>query len=108
MPNVIGEHGAGFGAKREKEEGYRARVGIIGESACCLLCRARHKRHTFAVHRVTEWYRQGADVQKLLPALSTYLGHISLESTQRYLTITPELLQRANNRFERYAKGGAQ
>ena len=65
-------------------------------------------RHTFAVHRVTEWYRQGADVQKLLPALSTYLGHVSLESTQRYLTITPELLQQANNRFERYATGGAQ
>lgn len=65
-------------------------------------------RHTFAVHRVTEWYRQGADVQKLLPALSTYLGHISLESTQRYLTITPELLRQANKRFERYAKGGAQ
>lgn len=65
-------------------------------------------RHTFAVRRVTEWYRQGANVQKLLPALSTYLGHISLESTQRYLTMTPELLQQANNRFERYAKGGAQ
>jgi integrase/recombinase XerD len=65
-------------------------------------------RHTFAVHRVTEWYRQGADVQKLLPALSTYLGHVSLESTQRYLTMTPELLQQANDRFERYAKGGAQ
>ena len=65
-------------------------------------------RHTFAVHRVTEWYRQGADVQKQLPALSTYLGHVSLESTQRYLTMTPELLQQASDRFERYATGGAQ
>jgi site-specific recombinase XerD len=64
-------------------------------------------RHTFAVHRVTAWYRQGADVQKLLPALSTYLGHVSLESTQRYVTLTPELLRQANNRFERYATGGA-
>jgi integrase/recombinase XerD len=64
--------------------------------------------HTFAVHRVTEWYRQGADVQKLLPALSTYLGHVSLESTQRYLSMTPELLQQANDRFERYATGGPQ
>jgi integrase/recombinase XerD len=64
-------------------------------------------RHTFAVHRVTEWYRQGADVQKLLPALSTYLGHVSLESTQRYLTMTPELLRQANGRFELYATGGA-
>ena len=47
-------------------------------------------RHTFAVHRLTEWYRKGADVQALLPALSTYLGHVDLHSTQCYLTMTPE------------------
>ena len=64
-------------------------------------------RHTFAVHRLTEWYRQNADVQRLLPALSTYLGHVSLSSTQRYLTMTPELLEQANRRFEQYACGGA-
>lgn len=63
-------------------------------------------RHTFAVHRLTEWYRQDADVQRLLPALSTYLGHVNLNGTQRYLTMTPELLQQANRRFERYVCGG--
>lgn len=60
-------------------------------------------RHTFAIHRLTEWYRQGADVQKLLPHLSAYLGHCCLSSTQVYLSMTPELLQQASNRFERYA-----
>ena len=64
-------------------------------------------RHTFAVHRLTEWYRQNADVQRLLPALSTYLVHVDLSATQRYLTMTPELLQQANRRFEQYACGGA-
>ena len=64
-------------------------------------------RHTFAVHRLTEWYRQNADLQRMLPALSTYLGHVSLSATQRYLTMTPELLQQANHRFERYACGGS-
>ncbi len=64
-------------------------------------------RHTFAVHRLTEWYRENADVQRLLPALSTYLGHVSLSATQRYLTMTPELLEQANLRFERYACGGS-
>jgi len=64
-------------------------------------------RHTFAVHRLTEWYRQGADVQRLLPALSTYLGHVNLSGTQSYLSMTPELLQRANDRFERYLCGGS-
>jgi len=38
-------------------------------------------RHTFAVHRLTEWYKTGANVQLLLPALSIYLGHIDLSST---------------------------
>lgn len=61
-------------------------------------------RHTFTVHRLTAWYRQGANVQRLLPYLSTYLGHINIASTQRYLTMTPELLQVANTRFEYYAQ----
>ncbi len=60
-------------------------------------------RHTFAVHRLTSWYRQGADVQKLLPKLSVYLGHAQLAATQVYLSMTPELLTEANARFERYA-----
>jgi integrase/recombinase XerD len=60
-------------------------------------------RHSFAVHRLTEWYRQGADVQRLVYHLSTYLGHARLAHTQVYLTMTPELLQQAGNCFERYA-----
>jgi len=63
-------------------------------------------RHTFAVHRVTEWYRRGADTEHLILALSTYLGHVDLHSTQHYLTMTPELLAQANRRFERYVGGG--
>jgi len=63
-------------------------------------------RHAFAGNRVVSWYKAGSDVQRLLPKLSTYLGHISLSSTQRYLTMTPALLQEACRRFERYAMGG--
>jgi integrase/recombinase XerD len=61
-------------------------------------------RHTFSVHRLVSWYRQGADVQRLLPQLATYLGHACLSSTQRYLTMTSELLREAGNRFGRYAQ----
>jgi len=61
-------------------------------------------RHTFAVVRLLTWYREGKDVQRLLPRLSTYLGHYTLQSTQRYLTMTPEVLHEANARFERYAQ----
>ena len=62
-------------------------------------------RHSFAVHRLTAWYREGADVQRLLPVLSTYLGHARLVETQVYLSMTPELLQQASSRFELYARG---
>ena len=63
-------------------------------------------RHSFAISRLLTWYRNGNDVQRLLPQLSTYLGHIDIKSTQHYLTILPELLDEANARFERYALGG--
>jgi integrase len=56
-------------------------------------------RHSFAVHRLLRWYRDGADVQAKLPLLATYLGHCSFLSTQRYLTATPELLAEACHRF---------
>jgi integrase/recombinase XerD len=57
-------------------------------------------RHTFAVHRLLAWYRDGGDVQARLPLLSTYLGHICLVSTQVYLDITAELLHEAARRFQ--------
>lgn len=62
-------------------------------------------RHTAAVHRVVAWYRSGQDVQRLLPQLATYLGHLDIRSTQRYLQMTPELLQAASQRFAQYARG---
>lgn len=63
-------------------------------------------RHSSATHRLLSWYKSGADVQRLLPQLATYLGHIHLSGTQRYLTLTPQLLQQASQRFEHYALGG--
>jgi integrase/recombinase XerD len=46
------------------------------------------------------------DVQRLLPQLATYLGHLDIRSTQRYLRMTPELLDAASQRFAQYAMGG--
>jgi len=63
-------------------------------------------RHTFALNRLISWYREGANVQRLLPCLSTYLGHVDVTATQRYLTMTPELLHEASLRFRRYALEG--
>lgn len=60
-------------------------------------------RHSFVVHRMTEWYREGVDPQAKLPYLWTYLGHRGLHSSLVYMTITQELLQRANDRFHTFA-----
>jgi len=48
-------------------------------------------RHTFAVHRLMRWYRDGADLGVALPVLATYLGHVSLSGTQSYLRLTAEM-----------------
>ena len=69
--------------------------------------RLHDMRHTYAVTRLVRWYRDGADVQRLLPQLATYLGHVHISGTQRYLTMTPELLRQSSLRFERYALGGS-
>ncbi len=84
----------------------RRTAGIHGDRGARQSPRLHDLRHSFAVHRLTDWYRQGADVQRLLPVLSTYLGHTDLAGTQVYLSMTPELLQQASSRFERYASGG--
>lgn len=49
------------------------------------------------------WYHSGQEVPRLLPQLATYLGHIDIRSTQRYLQMTPDRLQAAGERFARYA-----
>lgn len=59
-------------------------------------------RHTFAISRVAAWYTQGRDVNALLPALSTYLGHTCVEHTRLYLIANGVLLEQAAARFARH------
>lgn len=83
------------------------KAGVRRKDESRFVPRLHDLRHAFAVHRLTACYREGGDVQRLLPQLSTYLGHVDIDSTQRYLTLTPELLGQASNRFEQYvAQGG--
>ena len=59
-------------------------------------------RHTFAVERLRQAYREGKDVNALLPVLATYMGHRTITGTQVYLHATEELRQEANKRFRHY------
>lgn len=60
-------------------------------------------RHSFAVGTLLRWYRQGHDPAARLFQLSTFMGHVNPTSTAVYLTITTELLDQANQRFETFA-----
>jgi integrase/recombinase XerD len=66
-------------------------------------------RHRFAMETLTRWYRDGKDAERLLPILSTFLGHTRVEDTYWYLTEQPELMslavERMNRRWENRGNG---
>lgn len=57
-------------------------------------------RHTFAVHALLRWYRSGVELQSRLPHLATYMGHVSIVSTERYLHFVEQLASAASGRFQ--------
>jgi integrase/recombinase XerD len=83
----------------------RTAAGVRRDGGARNQPRLHDLRHSAAVHRVTAWYRCGADLNDLLPKLATYLDHKDLSGTQRYLTMTQELLTEASLRFEAFARG---
>jgi integrase len=62
-------------------------------------------RHTLATRRLIEWYRAGLDVDRHMPRLATYLGHVRVAETYWYIQAVPELLRLATERLEATAKG---
>ncbi|MDC3426370.1 tyrosine-type recombinase/integrase [Aquibacillus sp. 3ASR75-11] len=62
--------------------------------------RVHDLRHSFSVHSLAEMSRKGLDLYYSLPILSKYLGHNSLEATDKYVRLTsdmyPELIEDVN------------
>lgn len=75
-------------------------VGLDGRGA-----RARPRphdlRHAFAVRTLLEWHEAGEDIDRRMPLLSTYLGHVDPASTYWYLEAVPELLELVSRRLGR-------
>jgi integrase len=88
------ETAAGTLRKLFQKAGLKPSCGRVGP-------RPYDFRHTFAVHRLTRWYRAGVDLHAHLPWLSAYMGHEDILGTETYLTATPELLGLAGDRFRR-------
>ena len=53
-------------------------------------------RHRFAVCTLLNWYRAGIDVEREIPKLATYLGHVHVNETYWYIEAVPELLELAS------------
>ncbi|MGA2261520.1 MAG: tyrosine-type recombinase/integrase [Acidobacteriota bacterium] len=66
------------------------------------LPRVHDFRHSFCVNALLRWYRSGADVQAKLPFLATYVGHVSIVSTEYYLPFVNDLAAAAIDRFARH------
>jgi integrase/recombinase XerD len=82
-----------------------ARVGIIGESASCLLCRRRHNRHTFASRALENSPDEQSRITKHMLALSTYLGHAHISDTYWYLQSTTHLMTDIADDCQAYLEG---
>lgn len=75
--------------------GLRGRSDVTGP-------RMHDLRHSMAVEVLRRCYSEGADPDRRLPALSTYLGHTHLNYTYWYLHQNPSLMQQAVTRLEHY------
>ncbi len=74
-------------------------VGLRPLGRCGHGPRLHDLRHTFATRQLIAWYRAGRDVNRLMPQLTTYLGHGSPRETYWYLQAVPELLALASERL---------
>ena len=64
-------------------------------------------RHTVAVRTLESCPKGRSEINKHMLALSTYLGHASLESTYWYIHATPQLMVDIADACEAWLEGGA-
>jgi integrase/recombinase XerD len=71
-------------------QSLRRKAGLPRPTDISRQPQVRDLRRTFAVHCMRAWMKKGKDLRKMLPVLGAYLGHVSLTSTEAYLSVTPE------------------
>ncbi|ADW69040.1 integrase family protein [Granulicella tundricola MP5ACTX9] len=74
-------------------------AGVCRRDGSALEPRLNDLKFTFAVHRITSWIRNGANLSRMLPALAAYMGQVDLGATERYLSMTPERFRKELNRL---------
>jgi integrase len=77
----------------------RKEAGIARHDGARYQPRMHDLRHTFAVHRLTAWFKHGADLNRMIPALSAYMGQRDIGLAERYLRLTPERFRTQLNKL---------
>jgi integrase/recombinase XerD len=83
------DHSLSMGPVEKKFCRIRKAASIAREPSATYQPRLHDLKSTFAVHRITSWIRSGADLNRMLPALATYMGQ-RFGSTDRYFQLAPE------------------
>jgi integrase/recombinase XerD len=89
-------------ARRELNQTFTRLIGEVGLEGRGTRARPRPHdlRHAFAVRTLLDWQRAGEDIDRRMPLLSTYLGHVDPASTYWYLEAVPALLEPIGRRLE--------
>ena len=108
MPFLIGSRGRRLGQPLGDRQAHRVfnalrdSLGWVNRGAHAAP-RLHDLRHTFAVRRMMLWHADGTDIDQMMLALSTYMGHAEIFYTYWYLTAVPELMALAGGKFEHFA-----
>ena len=108
MPFLISSRGRRLGQPLGDRQAHRVfnalrdSLGWVNRGAHAAP-RLHDLRHTFAVRRMMLWHADGTDIDQMMLALSTYMGHAEIFYTYWYLTAVPELMALAGGKFERFA-----
>jgi integrase len=108
MPFLIGSRGQRLGQPLSERQAHRVFNSLRDSLSWAnrgahAAPRLHDLRHTFAVRRMMLWHAAGTDIDQMMLALSTYMGHAEIFYTYWYLTAVPELMALAGGKFERFA-----
>ena len=108
MPFLISSRGRLLGRPLSDRQAHRVfnalrdQLGWVNRGSHVAI-RLHDLRHTFVVRRLMRWHADGTDIDQMMLALSTYMGHAEIFYTYWYLTAVPELMALAGGKFERFA-----
>lgn len=108
MPFLISSRGRRLGMPLGDRQAHRVFNALRDQLAWVnrgghVAIRLHDLRHTFVVSRLIRWHADGTDIDQMMLALSTYMGHAEIFYTYWYLTAVPELMALAGGKFERFA-----